>query len=212
MTLLNWQRCIEQIVVANKNYRVIGFTSVHRGSGVSLICRHVAKTTSVNGIKTLIISLSDTSPNQSRTSSDKPVAASALRAGIVPSTHGYDLLPGCDSEGRPVAFNIVQLRHVLDTEFADYNCIILDLPPISHVAADGLSTVAVSVVCDRTLLVCAIGADRRGEVSEAVALLRSAGATVTSVVSNEYKCADPWQNLFTIFSKRYFSIVAPARL
>lgn len=202
MTLLNWQRSIEQIVVANKSYRLLGFTSVHRGAGVSLICRHVAQTMAVNGMKTLIITLSDAHASPSWTTSDKPVASGALRSTIVPSRHGYDVLPGCDSEGRPVAPNIVQLRHVLDTELADYNRIILDLPPISSVAEDGLSTVAVSVVCDRTLLVCAIGSDRKGEVAEALALLRGAGATVTGIVSNELQRAQSWRSIFSIFSKR----------
>lgn len=212
MTLLNWQRSVEQIVVANKNCRLLGFTSVHRGAGVSLISRKVAKTMAANGMSTLIIAMSEMPANPQSRSSDKPVAAGALRAYIVPATHGYDLLPGCDVDGRPIASNVVQLRQVLDAEFADYDHIILDLPPISHVAADGLSTVAISVICDRTLLVCAIGTDRSGEVAEAVSLLRSAGATVSGIVANEFKRAETWQSILKRFSKRRNSVAAPAQV
>ena len=187
MAQLNSQLSIEQIVVANKSCRLLGLTSVRHGAGVSLICRRVAKTMAVNGMKTLIISLSKTKGNPSWVSSDKPVAASTLRAAIVPSRYGYDLLPAYNSEGRPIALNVMQLRHLIDAELADYNRIVFDLQPLSQVDAEGLSTVAVSVICDRTLLVCAIGTDLRGEVSEAVSILRGAGATLAGIVSNEYR-------------------------
>lgn len=200
MSLLNWQRSVEQIVVANKGFRVLGFTSVRRGAGVSLMCAHVAKTMAVNGMKTLVIALSEAFHGHSWVSADKPVTASALRAAIVQSKYGYDLLAGCDSEGRPIVSNIVQLRQLLDVEFSDYNRVIIDLPPISHVANDGLSTVAMSVICDRMLLVCAIGSDRKGEVSEAVALLNGAGATLSGVISNEYQRVDPMQTIISKFS------------
>lgn len=212
MTLLNWQRSVEQIVVASKNCRVLGFTSVHRGAGVSLISRNVAKTMAANGMRTLIIAMSEMQANPKWSSSDKPVTAGARRASILPATHGYDLLPGCDVDGRPIASNVVQLRQVLDAEFAEYNHIILDLPPVSHVAADGLSTVAISVICDRTLLVCAIGTDRSGEVAETVSLLRSAGATVSGIVANEFKRAETWQSMLKRFSKRRNNVAAPAQV
>lgn len=202
MSILNWQRSVEQIVVANKGFRVLGFTSVRRGAGVSLISAHVAKTMSVNGMKTLVIALSEAHHGHAWVSSDKPVSPSALRAAIVPSKYGYDLLAGSDAEGRPIASNIVQLRQLLDVEFSDYSRIIIDMPPISHVATDGLSTVAVSVICDRMLLVCAIGSDRKSEVSEAVSLLHSAGASLSGIVSNEFNRVDPMQKILQLLPGR----------
>lgn len=201
MTLLNWQRSIEQIVVANKGARVLGFTSIHSGAGVSLICRRVAKTMSVNGMKTLIISISDTPAFAVHSPADRP-AAGAISAAIVPSIHGYDCLPGNDIDGRPFASNVIQLRQMIDGELSGYQRIILDLPPISHDASDGLSSVGISAICDRTLLVCVVGTDRRTELSEAVALLRGAGARIAGIVSNEYKRVDPWQSLLQMFSRR----------
>lgn len=208
MTLLiNWQRSIEQIVVASKDCRLLGLTSARRGAGVSLICRRVGKTMAVNGMKTLVVALSEPQGSLLWNAADKPAAAGAVRASIVPSTHGYDLLPAFDAEGRSIAANVVQLRQLLDTELADYTRIILDLPPISQVSADGLSAVAVSVICDRILLVCEIGADRKGEVAEAVSLLRSAGATVSGIVANEHKRVDPWERLS---NNRFFRRGRPA--
>ena len=201
MTLLNWQRSIEQIAVANKNCRLLGFASVRPGAGVSLICRRVAKTMAVNGMKTLLVSFSEPPTNASAANHDKQdklSAATILRANVVPSRHGYDLLPLCGSEG----LNVVLLRNTFESDFADYGRIIFDLPPISHVAADGLSTVAVSVICDRVILVCLVGTDRRGEIAEAVSLLRAAGATVSGLVANEYQVVSPWPRFFRSKQKR----------
>lgn len=200
MTLLNWQRSIEQIAVANKNCRLLGFASVHPGAGVSLICRRVANTMAVNGMKTLLVSFSELSTNASAVIHDKQdkLSPANLRRNVIPSKHGYDLLPLSGSEG----LNVVLLRNTFEADFADYSRIIFDLPPISHVAADGLSTVAVSVICDRVILVCLIGTDRRSEIAEAVSLLRAAGATVSGLVANEYQVASPWPRFFRSKQKR----------
>ncbi len=200
MTLLNWQRSIEQIVFANKGSRVLGFTSIHRGAGVSLICRRVAKVMSMNGMKTLVISVSGAPTFGAAT--EKSLSPGALSLAIVPSMHGYDCLPSNDVDGRPLASNVTQLRQLIDGELSGYARIVLDLPPISHTTSSGLSSVGISAICDRTLLVCMIGRDRRTELTEALSLLRGAGAWIAGIVSNEYQHVDPWQNLLQMFSRR----------
>lgn len=194
MALLSWQRSIEQIVLTTKGARLLGFTSVRRSTGVSLLCRQVAKASSDAGFKTLLVMLSESQGRGGRGNASKAAAAS-LRSYIVPSLNGYDLLPGRDGDARPLDFNAVRLREVLQTELTDYDRIICDLPPVSDETGDGLSAGTTAGMCDSVLLVCCIGEDRWGQVSEAAALLRRVGANVSGVVSNEYKRVNPWRGL-----------------
>lgn len=187
MTLLNWQRSIEHIVVANKGCRVVGLTSVRSGAGVSHIGRGMAKSIAETGARTLVIMLSQ----MSSAGSDQPAPAGELRASIVPSVHGYDIFSGNDSDGRPIALNARELRQALENELAEYDRIILDLPAICEDAGNGLRAVSVAPICDRVLLVCLVGSDRSTEIAEAAALLRGAGAVVSGVIANEYKRVDP---------------------
>lgn len=190
MTLLNAQRSIEQIVIANKDCRVLGITSVRRGAGVSLICRGVAKAMAATGEKTLLVC---TAQSGARTASAQP--ARPPLASVCVSPQGYGVLSVYSVDKDPLVSNALQLRQLLDTDFVDYSRIIVDLPPVMEEEGDALSVVALAPTCERVLVVCVIGSDGSAELSESVSLVRGAGARVSGIISNEFKRVDPWHKL-----------------
>lgn len=195
MTLLSWHRSIEQIVVANKDCRILGVTSVRVGSGVSLICRRMAKAMAASGAKTLIVNLS--LPAES--------AAGAVHGripSVVPSIHGYDVVSGYDPDGNPTFSNALRLSEMLDTDFSTYARIILDLPPVSGETNEAYSPVTLAPVCDRLNVVCVVGTDTRTELHDAVALLQGAGGSVSAIIANEYKKVDTWTTLRAMIPMR----------
>ena len=142
-----------------------------------------------NGAKTLVVSLSNSHLQEAAPPSARRVAS------VIPSAHGYDILPCFDAEGQPVDSNAFHLREAHDKEFAGYERIILDLPPVLDQRANDSSALALAPLCERILMVCVIGETEATELSEAVSLLRGAGGIVSGIISNEYAVRDPWRLL-----------------
>lgn len=200
MSLLGWQRSIEQIILTSTNARnrVLGLTSVRRGAGVSLVCRHLAKTVGVGGSKALLVDMSEP-PESPPINSERQWSVAAIRERIVPSVHGYDLLAGHAGEGDYGLFgNLPRLREMLASEFLDYDRIIVDIPAILDAAETGFNAVAAAAICDRLLLVCAVGTDKRAELSEAVSLLKGAGVAISGVISNEHQRIDAREEIIKL--------------
>lgn len=196
MSQLNWKRSVGQIVMANKGRRLLGFTAVRRGAGVTTISRRVASTMAAGGEKTLMVCVSELYGRAARNGADNnPAGAGALRAEIVPSAHGYDILNGTDGDALMATYSAVQLRDVLDNELAEYARIVLDLPPVCDDASDSISSASFATVCDGVVLVCLLGTDRRSEIAETAAILNSSGAKLAGIVSNEHKQKDFTSNL-----------------
>jgi Mrp family chromosome partitioning ATPase len=185
MKLMNWQRCIEQIVLANQQEKLLGFTSARRGAGVSLTSRLTAMTIASAGTKTLLVDMSDPGSLVVR-HDNRPPLAKDLREHIVSTEHGYDLLPGRHDVERLAFARLPRLREMLLTEFMDYKQVVIDLPPILEALGGGFNTITAAAICDRLLLVCTVGTERRSEVVGVVSLLRSSGITLSGVVSNEH--------------------------
>ncbi len=188
MTILNWQRSVEQIALSNERHRTIGFTSVRGGAGVSVISRLVAKTFAKGGSGTLLVDMSGS--HAAPSFGAQPVSTATLRGCIVKSQHDYDLLPGTVVEEHRACANLLKLRETLLHDFSDYKHVVLDLPPIHEGNSGSLNTVAAAAICDRLFLVCAIGQDRQGEVSEVLSVLRGSGVALAGLVSNEYMRVD----------------------
>lgn len=191
----NWQRSIEQIVLTatNQRNRVLGLTSLNRGAGVSMICRHLARTFASSGNSALLIDMS-----WAQATSGIAVAASSamFRETIVSSGHGYDVLSvGGEGAGSAVFGNLPRFREMLRTDFADYDRFVIDMPPILETAEAGFSTVAAAAMCDRLMLVCAVGVDKRSEVSSVVSMLKGAGVALSGIISNEYARVDAREQL-----------------
>jgi Mrp family chromosome partitioning ATPase len=187
MSASNWKRSISHIALANKGFRLIGFTGVSRGAGVSTISRRVACSMADSGEKVLVVSVSEIQGRTVRAAGGDAAAAGALRAEIVPSVHGYDLLSGPTSDTLLAALGAVQFRENLDGDLAEYSRVVLDLPPICDESGDSVGSTSFAAICDRVLLVCLLGVDRKAEIAEASAILNGAGAPLSGVVSNEFK-------------------------
>ena len=190
MTLLNWQRCIEQIVLANQQEKILGLTSARRGAGVSQISRLTAMTIATTGAKTLLVNMSEPGSLVVRYDNTSPMAKD-LREHIVSTEHGYDLLAGRHDVVRLAFARLPRLREMLLNEFTDYKHVVIDLPPILEALGGGFNTITAAAICDRLLLVCALGRERRSEVVGVVSLLRSSGIALSGVVSNEHSRPNP---------------------
>jgi Mrp family chromosome partitioning ATPase len=188
MTILNWQRSVEQIALSNERYRTIGFTSVRGGAGVSVISRLLAKAYANNGSATLLVDMSGSYAAQSV--GVQSASSATLRGCIVKSQHEFDLLSGTVLEDHRACANLQKLRETLLHDFQDYKHVVLDLPPIHEINDGSLNTVAAAAICDRLFLVCAIGQDCQSEVSEVLSILRDSGVPLAGIVSNEYMRVD----------------------
>jgi Mrp family chromosome partitioning ATPase len=192
MRLLNWQRSIDQIVLtpSAQTNRVLGLTSSRRGSGVSLICRAVAKTLAAAGNRTLLIDLSEAPA--SRASPDAAASGAPPPDNVVRfDADGYDVCtPLAVAAGAP-PLSLPRVRIMLAADFSAYHRIVIDMPPVFDDAESALSPIAMAALCDRLMLVCLIGRDTRTEVLEVASLLHSAGAELAGVVANEYQRVDP---------------------
>jgi Mrp family chromosome partitioning ATPase len=193
MTLVNWQRSIEQIMLSSTDSktRVLGLTSVRRGAGLSLVCRQLARTVAAAEFKTLLVDMSKPRGGVAVDTTRSP-APTEVRTSIVPSGDGYDVLRGrAGDEWRSLFGSLPRLRETLGTDLEDYTRIVLDMPPIIDDLDTGINSIALAAICDRLLLVCAVGRDTRSELSKSVALLRGAGITLSGIVSNEQLQVDP---------------------
>lgn len=183
MSPLSWQRSIEQIVLSGtgRSDRVIGLTSVHSGAGVSLICRHIARTIASSGRSALLIDMSK----------PQPISNPAIREDIATTPYGCDVLAGLAEDGSRALFDdLPRLREMLTTDFAGYDRIVIDMAPIFDNTDTGFNSVAAAAVCDRLFLVCAVGTDSRAEIASAVSLLKGAGVPLSGLISNEYMRVD----------------------
>ena len=190
MSQATWQRSIEQLVLtaARENARVIGLAALKRGAGVSLVCHQLARTIAGGGTKTLFL---DTCEVQGE--ADRVDNASAL---ISPSAGGYDIFRAQSNEHRRQLFgSALKVRQLLSTDLAEYGSVIVDLPPLTDETDMVINTTAIASVCDRLLLLCVVGQDTRADLAEAVANLKSAGATPAGIISNERFYIDPRERL-----------------
>lgn len=201
MSSQNWKRSIEQIALTNARHRVLGLTSARRKSGVSLMCRLIARTLASSGTKTLLVDMS--APNPTAADADgMPLTAGALRGCIVPTAYQFDLLSGVENEEQRAFANLPRLRELLLNDLSDYQHVVLDLPPMLESDIGVFNKLAAAALCDRLLLVCAIGKDKQAEITEVAGLLRGAGVALSGIISNERDRVDTWQEVAKLASWR----------
>lgn len=199
MTSLNWKRTIEQIALRNRSYRILGFTSVATGAGVSLVCRLTAKALTDCGCRVLLVDLSEAAPADTVT---PPPAAVTFRGAIVTSPNGFDILSFVGDEfGK--APRMAELREFLLRDVADYDNIVLDMPAVLANDGDRLSAVRVSAICDAVLLVCALGKDKLADISEVFGLIKGGGSALAGLVSNEIFSPEPASASLRRFAKKF---------
>jgi len=188
MHSVNWQRTIDQIILStlSKDDRSIGLTSIRSGSGVSLICRYLAKTLAADRLRVLLLDLSQArTPVHAATKLSQP---DALRKRIEPSHQGYDQLVAhsTDPDDTPI-IDLPQLRELLRTQLSDYDHIVIDMPPVLNEAASGVNPVTAGGMCDQLLLVTRLKRDNKAELIEVVSMLRDAGIQPSALLTNQFK-------------------------
>lgn len=193
---LGWQRTLEQVALRNRRYRLLGFTSLARSAGVSLVSRLIAKALAGSGCKTLLVDLSDAATADW---DGKPVSSTAFRNAIVTTTHGFDLLSGTTEECARHFSNVTALRDFLQRDIPEYDNVVLDMPSILDNDGRWLSTVSTSAICNAMFLVCVVGKDRKSDIAEVAGLLKGAGTTLAGVISNEGVHRDPLPAILTRF-------------
>jgi len=196
MSPVNWQRTIDQIILTglDKDDRVIGVTSIRRGSGVSLLCRSLARTLAANRLDVLLVNLSESPGSEETSQSDAEAPTFSETDGcplgkIKADGQGYDLLllPPRSAIERHLT-DLAQLQQILsDEKLAKYNRIVLDLPPVLNEIPIGINSVGAGSMCDRLMLTTRIGQDKKSELIEVVSLLRDACVQTSSILANNFR-------------------------
>ncbi len=183
MSVVTWQRSIEQIVLSTirEKPRVLGMASLRRGAGVSLVCQHLAKTIATSESKTLLLDMCEL-----RAGKPDPVDPIAASECFVATEEGYDLFRARTIAERKELFGSLRnLREFLGGALQGYGSIIVDMPPLFDDADTGINAISAAACCDKVLLLCVIGRDTRGDLVEAVARLHGAGVSLSGIVANE---------------------------
>lgn len=193
-------RAIEQIALSSaaNGHRVIGFTGVERHSGVSTIARCTAEVFENSGVKTLLVDLTQPVDRIAEGPAWLP-GRDDPRQYISRRNDGADRLIARPTAGTHAVFNnIHSVRHSLAEELKDYSKIIVDIPPILEVTGHQINPAAAAAVCDAVLMVCVRGGVTFQQVTQAMAMIRSAGAKITGTVLNEIGYSTPGVGLARI--------------
>jgi Mrp family chromosome partitioning ATPase len=180
-----WQSSIEQIMLASARpqERVLGLTSLRPGAGVSLVCRHLARTAAASELKTLLL---DMSGSHTPISTWRP-GHDKISNWITPAVGGYDYIKvHTDETTRPLFGSQAKLRAAYRAELDQYELVVVDLPPLLEPSELGPNPVAVAGSCDRVLLLCAVGRDTRSQLADAISLVEAAGGKLAGLVANEH--------------------------
>lgn len=188
MNSVSWQRTIDQIILTGTvgDDRVLGITSITRGSGVSLISRALARTLANGRSRVLLVDLSAMPVAHSSQSSDSPLPES-ISDRIVASGQGYDTVGrGAECSDDETFIELPGLRQSLDAELSKYTHIVLDLPPILNDMPSRINPIAAGAMCDRVVLVTRLGTDKRSELLEALSMLDGANVKPAITLANEF--------------------------
>ncbi|MCF6198747.1 MAG: hypothetical protein L3J67_05020 [Hyphomicrobiaceae bacterium] len=185
-----WANEIDQLmlVAKKKQARILGFTSATAGIEVADLCSRVADRYARFEQKTLLIDLSGgregaESGSKSDGESSDLGAAPALESAKSEGAALTRLTPGVtDLSQFGSAENIAQ---TLAAKYADYGKIILHLPSMFENRRGITSLLQAATVCEGLFVVCLTGQDRRPQVREMFASLKTAGIKVDGLVVKE---------------------------
>ena len=187
MSRINWQQTIDQIILTGSSGddRVLGLTSLRRESGVSLICRNIARTLAANRLPVLLIDLSNADSSASHDINNSPNLDSVGEYNVARG-QGYDVLTTASAgeTGHAHVPDLPELQELLRSKFVDYARIVIDLPPVLYESASSVNSVAAGAICDRLLLVTRVGRDKRAELAEVLSLFRDAGIRPSGLLAN----------------------------
>lgn len=187
----DWSRIAEQLMlsISDSKLRIVAITGLTGGAGASTAARELAATFARAGRSTLLVDLS------------RPMSATAADPGVEPTsalTHAphisnetglAELTITPTPESLPRFSNPDRLRRVLDTDLAQYETVIIDLPPVGEIDDTAINPVAAARAADAVFLVASTGTTRRDELAAASQVLRQVGAPLAGVIMNDRDCS-----------------------
>ena len=176
-----WLPTVDQVVstaIAGKK-RIIGVTSPDGSVGVTMLSKILAESFSLARVKTLLIDFSGAKQSDHQ-GGDGWIPVLKEPSGFLQKhPKGYDLLESRpDQQNRFIFNNTDKLREVLDRQLADYETIILDLPPI-HAQNTGINAISCAATCDLAYLMCLTGHVNSGDLKDVKESTRSCQCAVS---------------------------------
>lgn len=183
----SWIPIAERIVFAtlDRGHRSIAVTSAQARAGVTTLSETLARVTTLSGKRTLLIDLSGIAGHGASTSAWTPGERNVSIA-IQPDPLSFSRLPvQFSQEGRYVFSNVALVRQALAEDFAEFEAIFVDLPPVPQGGSDRINGSAMAAACDGTLVVCLSGSLSRSDASACRQELENAQAKIVGVVMND---------------------------
>jgi Mrp family chromosome partitioning ATPase len=176
-----WLRPVERIVLSGPvaGARVVGVVAPGPGSGVSTFCLAAAEVIARAGHRVLVADLARRFEGSAR--GDGP-----LWTGFEADPTGFDVCAAVVTPQAAYRFNNGGwLRDVFMEDFAAYDTVIVDLPPVVQLGKGRINPLAAAGACDAVLLLCAKGASSPDEVANAAEALRSSRARLVGGILND---------------------------
>jgi hypothetical protein len=179
-----WLKAAEQIVqfAGSRNASILGFLSIDGNAGVSTLSRAVCHVVSLGKAKVALIDLASPAPDVAAFAETAPKDRLTWHKTTVNSPAEYDVVAAAGSRH---CFNDgYLLQHQWKHELETYSTLVLDLPPVLHERSDLLSPLAAATSCDAVFLVCLRGKTAKGQLAEAIDLIRLAGINLFLVIND----------------------------
>ncbi|OYW43975.1 MAG: hypothetical protein B7Z45_00280 [Azorhizobium sp. 12-66-6] len=165
--------------------RAVGITSVHSGSGVSVLAVALA-VRSQRQNRTLLIGLADPTAAVPAQATAWTPADPDLLAFVDTDPRGFDTLIAAPLPEASFAFrSAAVIRAMLDQLLESYDAIVLDLAAVEPRERVAVPVTSIAAACDSVVVLCMPGRDSRIALSRAAAALRTANAPVSGVVMND---------------------------
>lgn len=165
-------RMVQQVLleIGRSSARLVALTAPDRQAGVSFFARHIAGMASAGGIRTLLFT---SSPSEALEAYERQAGAQLNVA---------DLRTAFQDGASFV--DVLYMSQFVENLFAEYQLIVLDLPPLLEGA--GINAAAVAAQSDLAYLVCRLGQTPRRRLTSALSLARQSGASLHAILANSY--------------------------
>jgi Mrp family chromosome partitioning ATPase len=183
-----WLRPIETVALAlmERKLRIIGVASPESNSGVTLTTHRLGETLGRSGLKTLVVDLTRTEVDRSTVALWVPGGAPGSQRVGRPTEAGFDIIYGVPTPTSRYAFNNVErLRQSITDDFAEYDYVLFDLPPIPVQGTETINPVAAAAVCDGVVLVVVTGRVTSPRVRRTVDAIKASGGRLIGTIMND---------------------------
>ena len=182
-----WATAVERVVFATlkRDKRVVSVTSPQPRSGVSALCEQLARSTSLSGMRTLLLDTTGCAEESVPLSVWQPGMGNAGQS-ILRDPAGFDRLRArFTREDRFKFNNVAHLRQAFAEDLSAYEAVIVDTLPVPANDVSHINGAAVAAACDGALLLCMDGLVSRSALAAAHEALANTQVTLLGVVLNE---------------------------